>query len=78
MLKLTQEIPHEKNVFIELFQSISTNLEWMSIESAEMTKHAINSFLANSVVFINELSTICPILMKHRSRKTEKNIPCLC
>ena len=31
----------------------------MSIESAEMTKHAINSFLANSVVFINELSTIC-------------------
>ena len=44
------------------FQSISKNLEWMSIESAEMTKHAINSFLANSVAFINELSIICELV----------------
>jgi UDPglucose 6-dehydrogenase len=32
---------------------------WMSIESAEMTKHALNAFLACSVVFINELAMIC-------------------
>jgi UDPglucose 6-dehydrogenase len=31
----------------------------MSVESAEMTKHAINAFLATSVAFMNELSTIC-------------------
>ena len=31
----------------------------MSIESAEMTKHALNAFLAASVVFINELSSLC-------------------
>jgi UDPglucose 6-dehydrogenase len=31
----------------------------MSVESAEMTKHAINAFLATSVVFINEIATIC-------------------
>ena len=31
----------------------------MSIESAEMTKHAINSFLALSVTFANELASIC-------------------
>lgn len=34
-------------------------IEWMSVESAEMTKHAINAFLATSVVFINEIATIC-------------------
>ena len=52
----------KSDILVKLFQSISTNLEWMSIESAEMIKHAINSFLANSVVFINELSTICEMV----------------
>jgi UDPglucose 6-dehydrogenase len=31
----------------------------MSIESAEMTKHALNAFLATSVTFINELARLC-------------------
>ncbi len=31
----------------------------MNVESAEMTKHAINAFLATSVVFANELAAIC-------------------
>jgi UDPglucose 6-dehydrogenase len=34
-------------------------MEWMSVESAEMTKHAINSFLATSICFINEIATLC-------------------
>jgi UDPglucose 6-dehydrogenase len=34
-------------------------IEWMSLESAEMTKHALNAFLAVSVTFINELSRLC-------------------
>ena len=33
-------------------------LEWMSVESAEMTKHALNAFLANSIVFINEVASL--------------------
>lgn len=33
--------------------------EWMTIESAEMTKHALNAFLAVSVTFINELARLC-------------------
>jgi UDPglucose 6-dehydrogenase len=31
----------------------------MSVESAEMTKHALNSFLATSVVFANEIAALC-------------------
>ena len=31
----------------------------MSIESAEMTKHALNAFLATSITFINEIATLC-------------------
>ena len=31
----------------------------MSVESAEMTKHAINAFLATSVTFINEIAALC-------------------
>jgi UDPglucose 6-dehydrogenase len=42
-----------------LFQPYAQRMEWMSIESAEMTKHAINAFLATSVSFINELARLC-------------------
>ena len=35
------------------------NLIWMSVESAEMTKHALNAFLANSVAFSNEIASVC-------------------
>jgi UDPglucose 6-dehydrogenase len=43
----------------ELLAPITTRVEWMSIESAEMTKHAINAFLALSVTFANELAAVC-------------------
>jgi UDPglucose 6-dehydrogenase len=43
----------------EIFSHWKPRIEWMSVESAEMTKHAINAFLATSVTFINELASIC-------------------
>ena len=46
-------------VLKRLFEPISPKLEWMSAASAEMTKHAINAFLASSVVFINEIAGLC-------------------
>ena len=49
----------EQLEFANIFSRITDRLEWMSIESAEMTKHAINSFLANSIVFANEIAIIC-------------------
>jgi len=42
-----------------LFQPFTTRIEWMSVESAEMTKHALNAFLATSVTFINEIAALC-------------------
>jgi UDPglucose 6-dehydrogenase len=34
-------------------------LIWMSVESAEMVKHALNAFLATSITFTNEIAAIC-------------------
>lgn len=46
-------------MFTELLAPFTDHIEWMSVESAEMTKHAINAFLAVSVTFINELAVLC-------------------
>ncbi len=42
-----------------VFAKWTQELLWMSPESAEMTKHGINSFLAMSVAFMNELARVC-------------------
>jgi UDPglucose 6-dehydrogenase len=42
-----------------LLSPIGAPIEWMSIESAEMTKHALNAFLATSIAFVNEIATVC-------------------
>ncbi len=62
-----------------LFAPITDRLEWMSVESAEMTKHAINAFLATSVTFINEIAALCEqsgadAKEVERGLKTEKRI----
>lgn len=51
----------------------------MSVESAEMTKHAINAFLATSVTFANEIASICELVGAdakevERGLKTEMRI----
>jgi UDPglucose 6-dehydrogenase len=42
-----------------LFNQIDADIITMNIESAEMVKHGINSFLAMSVVFTDQLTDIC-------------------
>jgi UDPglucose 6-dehydrogenase len=46
----------------KLLAQITDKVEWMSVESAEMTKHAINAFLATSVVFANEIAAVCEMI----------------
>jgi UDPglucose 6-dehydrogenase len=51
--------PEDKEIFEPVFKAITPRVEWMKTESAEMTKHAINSFLALSITFANELAALC-------------------
>lgn len=41
-----------------LLSPLTEEILWMTLESAEMSKHALNAFLATSVAFINELARI--------------------
>ncbi len=43
----------------ELFQPFAGQVLFMRTESAEMVKHALNSFLALSITFINEIARLC-------------------
>jgi UDPglucose 6-dehydrogenase len=43
----------------QLLAPLGARLEVMGVESAEMTKHAVNAFLATSVAFMNELARTC-------------------
>jgi UDPglucose 6-dehydrogenase len=43
----------------KLFSQIPADILSMNLESAEMVKHGINSFLSMSIVFANQLSDIC-------------------
>lgn len=49
----------DKDRIASLFKPFTDRIEWMSVESAEMTKHALNAFLATSVTFANELAALC-------------------
>ena len=69
----------DKKIIEEFLKPFNFVIEWMSTESAEMTKHAINAFLATSIVFANEISGICEVMGAdakevERGLKTEKRI----
>lgn len=50
-----------KNRATDLFKVIGAQIIPMNLASAEMVKHAINSFLANSIVFANHLADLCEV-----------------
>ena len=43
----------------QLFKPFTAQVLFMRTESAEMVKHALNSFLAVSITFINEIARLC-------------------
>jgi len=50
---------HSRAVLAPLLQRFSDKLIWVSVESAEMIKHAINAFLAVSITYTNEIAALC-------------------
>lgn len=53
--------PVNKNRIFGLLDKIvpMEKIQWMSTESAEMTKHAINAWMAMSICFANEIAALC-------------------
>jgi UDPglucose 6-dehydrogenase len=49
----------DRQLLQDLLSPLSHAIEWMSVESAEMTKHALNAYLAASVAFTNEIAVLC-------------------
>lgn len=48
-----------KPLLEQLFKPFTPQVLFMRTESAEMVKHALNSFLAVSITFINEIARLC-------------------
>jgi UDPglucose 6-dehydrogenase len=46
----------------DLVGPLCDQLLWMSLESAEMSKHALNSFLALCATYANELGRVCEVV----------------
>ena len=68
-----------KGLLKDLFHYAEDRILWMSVPSAEMTKHAINAFLALSVSFANEIASLCEFTGAdakevERGLKSEKRI----
>ena len=49
----------KKSLLEQLFKPFAAQVIFMRTESAEMVKHALNSFLALSITFINEVARLC-------------------
>lgn len=64
-----QDFRHQERIIVgtrkwderldKLFSPFTTNIVKVSVESAEMIKHALNGFLALSVAYANELNEVC-------------------
>jgi UDPglucose 6-dehydrogenase len=48
-----------RQVIEPVLKQFCDTLLWTRVESAEMVKHALNSYLATCVTFTNEIATIC-------------------
>jgi UDPglucose 6-dehydrogenase len=62
-----------REIIKKIYRHITPNIIFMGVESAEMTKHAINGFLAVSITFMNEIARICEVTGAD-AREVEKGL----
>ena len=53
------ESARAKKILYDIYEPLNTNIVTTDIKSAEIIKHASNSFLATKISFINAISVIC-------------------
>lgn len=53
------EDKNHRSTVKEALKPFASRVVWMSPSSAEMVKHAINTFFATSIAFTNEIATLC-------------------
>lgn len=51
----------KRELLQSLFAPFTSNIFFMRTESAEMVKHALNTFLALSITYINEVARLCEL-----------------
>jgi UDPglucose 6-dehydrogenase len=52
----------DRQRLLELVGPLCDQPQWMSLESAEMSKHALNSFLGLCATYANELGRLCEVV----------------
>lgn len=65
--------PRTRTIIEKIYRPITDNIVFMGVEAAEMTKHAINGFLATSITFMNEVARICEVTGAD-AREVEKGL----
>ncbi len=62
MIVGTRRIFDTRAKIVDILGHFTDHIIWMSPESAEMSKHVLNSYLAMNIAFANEMADLCKLV----------------